>query len=155
MQGDISDTYSLRPDADTVKSTALSDFFIDLALDGNLRIWSGNTLKAQVNVGQTYGRIRVDFLMPDFNSGSNAIARIFFNDNKIGYTQFNWDHTDQNYIGLSARASNYVKMDNLVVIPFENMPNDNLDLTADGKVDMFDFSKFGSQWLQGYVTPMP
>ena len=153
--GDISDAYALRPRADGSGAIALSDLFVDLALDGTLRVWTGNTLRHQYNVGQTYGRIRADILMPDFSSDNNAIARIYFNDTILGYESFNWDHINQNYIGLSARASNYVKMDNLVIIPFENIPIDNIDLTGEGNIDILDFAKISSQWLKKYVLPCP
>ena len=152
---DVGWTYSLRPNADGSGATALSDFFIDIALDGKLRAWSGNTVLSSIGVNRFTGRIRVDFLLPDFNAGSNVIARIYFNEELKDIVSFSWDHSGQNYIGLSGRATNYVRMDNLVVVPFNSMPIDNADLTDDGMVDLFDFSRFSGQWLAGYGLPCP
>ena len=134
----------------------VSDFYIDLALDGVLRAWSGNTLISETTVVYSYGRIRVDFLFPDFAAGDTVIARIYFDDVVQDVVSFNWDYNDQNYIGLSARASNYVQMDNLVIMPFESFTVYNANMTGgDDIVNLSDFAILAAQWLSGYTAPCP
>lgn len=147
---------ALRPTADGSGATVVSDFYIDLALDGVLRAWSGNTLISETTVVYSYGRIRVDFLFPDFAAGDTVIARIYFDDVVQDVVSFNWDHNDQNYIGLSARASNYVQMDNLVIMPFESFTVYNANMTGgDDIVNLSDFAILAAQWLSGYTAPCP
>ncbi len=152
---DINDAFALRPNADGSGAQVVSDFFIDLALDGILRAWSGNTLISQSNIGLTYGRIKVDFLFPGHTAAGTAIARIYFNDIQRDIVSFNWDHDSQNFIGLNARASNYVTMDNLVVMPYDSSHFTNPDLSDDGDVNLADFNLLAKQWLNGYDIPCP
>ena len=94
----------------------VSDFYVDLALDQNLRLWSNGTLLNAINVGVTSGTIKVDFLMSDFNAGSVVTAVVYFNDIQQDVQNFTWDHTDANYIGISGRtAADGVYLDNLSV----------------------------------------
>lgn len=111
---------ALRGMADGSGATALSDFYIDLAMDGVLRAWAGNTLLSASDVGIAAGRIRVDFFVPSFNAGASVTACIYFNGQQKDQVSFAWDHANQNYIGFSARATTYVKMDNLVIMPCQN-----------------------------------
>jgi len=136
-------------------ATAISDFFIDLAMDGKLRAWTGSTLLAAYDVQSISGRIRVDFLFPNFNLNQTVVARIYFNGQQQGLVLFDWDHNNQNYIGFSARATTYIRMDNLVIMPYENLSLSNADITGEGNVNLFDFSDFAKDWLDGYVIPCP
>ena len=60
-------------------STGVCDFFVDTALDNNLRVWSNGVLLTTVNVGSYIGTIKVDFAIPDFNAGSLVTADVYFN----------------------------------------------------------------------------
>jgi arylsulfatase len=153
--GDINGTIALRGRTDGSGATAVSDFFVDLALDGRLRAWSGNTLLRQSDVMSAQGRIQVDFLMPNFHQGSPVAARISFNGAPLDSVLFTWTQANQNYIGLSARAINYVQMDNLVIMPFEGISAQDVDLTGDGQIDLADFGVLGAQWGSGYTLPCP
>lgn len=154
--GDIfEDGTTLRAAVGGGGAAAVSDFYIDYAMDGMLRAWSGNTLLSVMNIGTTYCRIRVDFLLPDFNAGTTVIARISGNDELQDTVAFSWDYTGENFIGLSARALSYVKMDNLVVTPYTPTLPESMDLTDDGQVMMDDFAVLGGQWLSGYSIPCP
>lgn len=146
---------ALRCMANGTGANVVSDFYIDLALDGVLRAWSGNTLLSAVNVNASQGQIRVDFLMPGFAAGQTVVARVYFNGRCQDVVSFTWDHTDQNYVGLSARATNYVRMDNLAVMPYANMFPEEPDITRNGTVDMADLTEVANQWLTGYATPCP
>lgn len=149
------DPTALRPKVNGSGATAVSDFYIDLALDGVLRAWSGDSLISETTVVYSYGRIRVDFLFPDFTAGNTVIARIYFNDVVQDVVSFNWDYTGQNYIGLSARASNYVQMDNLVVMPFESFTVYDANMAGGDIVNLPDFAVLAAQWLSGYTVPCP
>ena len=154
--GDIlGHTITLRPKVGGDGADAVCDFYIDLSKDGILRAWNGNNLISETTVIYTSGRIRVDFLLQDFASENRVIARIYFNDEVKDIVLFNWDYTDQNYIGISARATSYVQMDNLVIMPFEGFEIMGADLTGDGDVDLEDFSIVASQWFKGYTVPCP
>jgi hypothetical protein len=97
----------------------VSDFYVDLALDQNLRIWSKGALLETINVGVATGTIRVDFYVADFNAGSTVDAEVYFNGVKKSVKSFTWDHTDNNYLGISGRtAAAGVLLDNLSVATF-------------------------------------
>ena len=92
----------------------VSDFYVDLALDQNLRLWSNGTLLNTINVGAAAGTIRVDFFVSDFNAGSQVTAVVYFNGIQQDIRTFAWDNTDANYIGISGRTTgNGVFLDNL------------------------------------------
>jgi arylsulfatase len=153
--GDIGGATTLRPKADGTGVNGVCDFYIDLAMDGVLRAWSGNQLLCANPVSLSHGRIRVDFLCSGFLATQKVIARIYFNGEQQNIVSFTWNEANQNYIGLSARASNYVRMDNLVIMPFESSLAYSADLTGEGDIDLDDLSILAASWLNGYTVPCP
>lgn len=115
--GDLNDSETTLRSAGDIDPTTVgvSDFYADIALDGNLRVWNNGTLLNTFNVGAPSGTITVNFLVPDFNAGSSVTAMIYYNDGFLGSESFVWDHTGANYIGVSGRASNKVILDNLEI----------------------------------------
>lgn len=94
----------------------VSDFYVDLALDMNLRIWSKGNLLETIAVGAAAGTIRADFYVTDFNAGSAVIADVYFNGVRRATHSFTWDNTNANYLGISGRtAAAGVLLDNLFV----------------------------------------
>lgn len=94
----------------------VSDFYVDLALDQNLRVWSNGVILNTLNVGAPAGTIRADFLTADFNAGSPVTALVYFNGIHQDTQSFSWDQADANYIGISGRtAANGVMLDNLAI----------------------------------------
>jgi hypothetical protein len=94
----------------------VSDFYVDLALDQKLRLWSNGNLLNTINVGAAAGTIKVDFLMSDFNAASSVTAVVYFNGVQQDTRAFAWDHTEANYIGLSGRTAGAgVFLDNLEI----------------------------------------
>lgn len=82
----------------------VSDFYVDLALDQNLRVWSNGALLNTIPVGAVSGTIRADFFAADFNAGSSVTAVVYFNGIQRDMRTFTWDHTGANYIGISGRT---------------------------------------------------
>jgi hypothetical protein len=77
-----------------------------------------------VPVGQSYGTLTASFALNGFGTNNTVTVTVFFNGqpvaintpdpNSISRT-FKWDRNNSNFIGLSARASNYAQMDNLAI----------------------------------------
>ena len=94
----------------------VSDFYVDLALDQNLRLWSNGALLNTINVGAAAGTVNVDFFLSDFNAASSVTAVVYFNGVQQDTQTFVWDNTDANYIGISGRtAAAGVFLDNLEI----------------------------------------
>lgn len=110
--GDIFDhATTLRGGA---SAAGVSDLFVDLALDQNLRVWNNGTLLSTINVGAASGTIEADFFVSDFNAGSSVTAIIYFNGIQRDTQSFTWDNTGLNYIGMSGRTAGAgVFLDNL------------------------------------------
>ncbi len=109
----------------------VSDFFVELDLNGNVKVWSKGTLLDTVSVGQNVGTLTASFALGGFTTNDTVTVSVFFNGQQVdintGNTNsltrtFKWDRNDSNYIGLSARASNLVQMDNLAIrkLPLAN-----------------------------------
>ncbi len=124
---DINDT--LGPGAvafrgSTTGNTGVSDFFVELDLNGNVKVWHNGALLDTVFVGQNVGTLTATFALTGFTTNDTVTVNVFFNGepvdintadtNSISRT-FKWDRNNSNYIGLSARASNYTQMDNLAI----------------------------------------
>ncbi len=114
-------TTAFRPNTQRANlGYGVSDFYVDLALDQNLRMWSNGYLLNTINVGAATGTIKVDFLLSDFSSTSSVTAVVYFSGVQRDIQTFSWDHTAANYIGISGRtAAAGVFLDNLeiAVIP--------------------------------------
>lgn len=94
----------------------VSDFYVDLALDQNLRLWSNGSLLNTINVGAVSGTIKVDFLLSDFNVGSSVTAAVYFNGVQQDVQTFTWDNNGANYLGISGRTAGAgVFLDNLSI----------------------------------------
>ncbi|MBN1845561.1 MAG: hypothetical protein JW810_07745, partial [Sedimentisphaerales bacterium] len=94
----------------------ISDLFVDLALDQNLRIWNNGHVVNTINVGAASGTIKVEFFLSDFNAGSLVIALVYFNGVQRDTRSFTWDHTGANYLGISGRTAGAgVFLDNLQI----------------------------------------
>jgi hypothetical protein len=107
----------LRPNtARANQGIGVSDFYVDLALDQNLRLWSNGALLNTIPVGAAAGTITVDFFVSDFNAGSQVTAVVYFNGVQKDVQEFTWDHANSNYLGISGRtAAAGVFLDNLSI----------------------------------------
>ncbi len=105
-------------------NTGASDFFVELDLNGNAKVWADGTLLDTVSVGQNYGTLTASFALTGFTTSDTVTVSVFFNGEQVDINTanpnsmsrtFKWDRNNSNYIGLSARASNYAQMDNLAI----------------------------------------
>jgi autotransporter-associated beta strand protein len=105
-------------------NTGVSPFFVDLNLNGDIEVWTNGVLVNTVSVGGTAGILTASFACTGFTTNDPIVVNVFFNGqlvninpsgtNSTGIT-FYWQSNNNNYIGLSARASNYAQMDNLAI----------------------------------------
>ena len=109
--------YALRPSAtpDGTFSTIVTDFYVDVAMDNKVRLWSDGVVLETIDIGDYRGTLRADFYLSDFNQGTVVTSKIYFNDDYLTTVTFDWSGTDENYIGISARANNNVNLDNLEI----------------------------------------
>lgn len=105
-------------------NTGVSPFFVDLNLNGDIEIWTNGVLVNTVSVGAESGILTASFACSGFSTNDPVVANVFFNGqlininpsgtNASGFT-FYWPTNNNNYVGLSARASNDAQMDNLAI----------------------------------------
>lgn len=94
----------------------VSDFFVDLALDQNLRVWSNGNLLSVTNVGAVSGTILVNFYCSGFSAAAPVTAVVYFNGVQKDMQTFAWDNASSNYLGISGRtAAAGVLLDNLSI----------------------------------------
>ncbi len=140
---------SFRP-AVHLAGTAVSDFYVDLALDQNLRLWSNGTVLNTINVGAASGTISVDFLVPDFNAGSEVTAVVYFDGVMQDVQTFTWDNASANYIGISGRTAGAgVFLDNLEIA---TIYNDHAELVSPAEPPYLVPAAGGTldlQWTKG------
>jgi autotransporter-associated beta strand protein len=112
-------------------NTGVSPFFVDLNLNGNIEVWTNGVLVNTISVGGGAGILTASFACTGFTTNDPVTANVFYNGelvninpggtNNPGLT-FYWGTNNANYVGLSARASNYNQMDNLAIrkLPLAN-----------------------------------
>ena len=112
-------------------NTGVSAFFVDLDMNGNIHVWTNGVLMNTISVGTSSGILTASFACTGFTTSDPVVVNIFFNGqlvninpagtNTTGLT-FYWNANNSNYIGLSARASNFTQMDNLAIrkLPLAN-----------------------------------
>lgn len=105
-------------------NTGVADFFVELDLNGNVKVWRNGGLLNSTPVGVNHGTLTAAFALNGFSTTSTVAVTVFFNgklvdintgDSNSVTRTFTWDRNNSNYIGVSARASNYAQMDNLAI----------------------------------------
>jgi hypothetical protein len=101
-----------------------ADCFVELDLDGNVKVWSGGAIRATVPVGKNFGTLTAAFECTSFAQGSPAKVSVYFNGTRLDLAPtnsaldtftFNWNEANANYIGISTRATTLGQMDNFAV----------------------------------------
>jgi hypothetical protein len=105
-------------------NTGVSAFFVDLDMNGNIHVWTNGVLLNTIPTGANRGILTASFTCAGFTTNDPVVANVFFNGQLININPyganinglvFYWNTNNNNYIGLSARASNFAQMDNLAV----------------------------------------
>ena len=100
-----------------------ADAFVELDLNGNVKLWIDGSLASTVAVGKTRGTLTAAFACNSFAADSPVAVTVYFDGSPVDLDPlsaaisrtFVWDEQDQNHIALSARATNHVQMDNFAV----------------------------------------
>lgn len=101
-----------------------ADFFVELDINRNVKVWRKGQLLASVPVGATNGTLTASFALNGFSTSSTVAVNVFFNgrlldihpaDQGLTSQSFSWDNNNANYIGISARATIYSEIDNLAI----------------------------------------
>jgi len=102
----------------------VSDFFAELDYNGSIKVWTNGVLLDTISAGASYGTLTASYATAGFTTNDTVTVSVFFNGLQVDINTadtnsltrtFKWDRNNSNYIGLSARASNYVQMDNLAI----------------------------------------
>lgn len=128
--------------------TVLSDFYFALRADNTLAWGVGGTTNVPaptaVNVGAKTGTISANFGVTSFNAGSPVTYEVFYNGVSKGTGTFNWSGTNANYIGIDARDSALVQMDNFKVDTVAPPPKPTLVVNRDtGNVTIKNLTSSG------------
>lgn len=105
----------------TVIGTA--DCFVELDLNGNVKMWADGTVVATVPVGKMTGTLTAAFACNSFDAGAAVTVSVWFDGVRLDLDpssaamtrNFVWDEANANYLALSARATNFAQMDNFAV----------------------------------------
>ncbi len=100
-----------------------ADCFLELDLAGNVKLWSDGVLRATVSVGKTTGTLTASYSCDSFAAGSAVTVSAWLDGTRLDLDpgsaamtrSFTWDEADANFVALSARATNFVQMDNFAV----------------------------------------
>lgn len=104
-------------------SIGVADCFVELDLNGNVKVWTRGVLRATVPVGRNTGNLLAAFECDSFAAGATVTVSVYFDGSRLDINPnapsdtltFTWDESSANYIGLSARASVFALMDNFAV----------------------------------------
>ena len=112
-----------RPIRGSTTNPGSADCFLDLDLNGNVKLWSGGILRATVPVGKVAGTLTASFKVSNFASGSTVTVSAYLDGQLLDLSPaaagttatFTWSQSNSNYVALSARASSEVLLDNFAV----------------------------------------
>ncbi|MFO0790799.1 MAG: PEP-CTERM sorting domain-containing protein [Pirellulales bacterium] len=104
-------------DAPFTTGTVLADFYFAMRADKTVAWGVGGTqpsvaAPSKATVAAKTGTIKATFSFPDFNAGSPVNYTVYYNGVAQGSGSFAWSGTNENYIGIDARDSTLVQMDN-------------------------------------------
>ncbi len=102
----------------------MADFLVELDLNGYVKVWRNGTILETALVGTNRGTLTAAFALNGFRTNSTVTVTVFFNGRVVNLNKADsasvsrtvqWDRNDSNYIGQTARASNFTQMDNFAV----------------------------------------
>jgi len=100
-----------------------ADCFVELDLNGNVKLWVDGAMIASAPVGKNKGNLAASFACNSFAAGATVTVSVYFDGVRLDMNTasasmdrtFTWDEANANHIALSARASELVQMDNLAI----------------------------------------
>ena len=100
-----------------------ADAFLELDLNGNVKLWTDGVLRATVPVGKNKGTLTASYACSSFAAGATVTVSAWFDGTRLDLDpgsaamtrSFTWDEADANYLALSARATEFAQMDNFAV----------------------------------------
>jgi hypothetical protein len=119
---DISGTKTFR--GSQANPVGKADFFIELDINRNVKVWSHGQLLDTIPVGTTNGTLTASFALKGFTPAHTVTVSVFFDGRLLDINtanassttrSFTWGGNNANYIGLSARTTKYGEIDNLAI----------------------------------------
>ncbi len=112
-----------KPIRGNAANPGAADCFLELDLNGNVKLWTVGVLRATVPVGKTRGTLTAAFVCDSFAAGSTVAVSAYFDGERVDldpagpsmHRTFTWNESNANHIALSARAANHAQMDNFAV----------------------------------------
>jgi hypothetical protein len=100
----------------TVPAANVADFWFTVR-GNNTVAWGGKSGNVSVATGlpAKVGTLSANFRFSDFNAGSTVNYEVMFNGTLLGTGTFTWSENASNYIGIDARDSTAVILDNFRV----------------------------------------
>jgi hypothetical protein len=96
-------------------TAVLSDFWVGVRGDSTLTWGTRNTAGGTTSVPAKTGEISVQFNVSNFDQDGTVLYQIFFNGVSQGAGSFTWIDNNANFIGIDARDSSGVAIDNFTV----------------------------------------
>ncbi len=117
------DILSPRSIRGSVTLPGAADCFVELDINKNVKVWTLGILRATIPVGASSGTLTAAFECTGFGTADSVTVSVFFDGKRLDLSpstaadtlSFNWNEANANFLALSARASNYVQMDNFAV----------------------------------------
>jgi hypothetical protein len=114
---------SPRPIRGNTGNPGAAACFVELDLNGNVKVWIHGVLTATVPVGAKIGTLTASFALAGFATNNPVTLSVYFNGKRLDIntsassdTQtFTWNAANTNYVALSARATNDAQLDNFAV----------------------------------------
>lgn len=100
-----------------------ADAFLELDINGNVKLWTDSVLRVTVPVGKTQGTLTASYACSSFAAGATVTVSAWFDGTRLDLDpgsaamtrSFTWDEANANYLALSARATGFAQMDNFAV----------------------------------------
>ena len=94
-------------------STSTSDFWCSMRGDSSMAYGTGSV--NSYAAGAKTGTISAEFTFDSFLAGSTVNYTVFYNDTEVDTGTFTWSDDNSNYIGMDARDSSGVLLDNFTI----------------------------------------
>jgi arylsulfatase len=116
-------TAAKRPIRGKTGNAGTADCFVEVDLNKNVKVWVHGAIVATVPVAASTGTLTATFSTAGFTTADQVTVSVYFNGTLLDLDPasasfsktFKWDENNQNYLALSVRGTNYVRLDNFAV----------------------------------------